>query len=38
MTHSPFVSLSVYVEKFDYHKTDIGEILYTRVLLKYVQA
>ena len=37
MTHSPFVSLSDHVEKFDYHRTDIGKRLYTGVLMKYFE-
>jgi hypothetical protein len=38
MTHSLFVRLSVHVEKFDYHRTGIGKILYIGVLLKYAEA
>jgi hypothetical protein len=38
MTHILFVRPSVHVEKFDYHRTGIGKILYTGVLLKYAEA
>ena len=37
MTHSCFVTHSDHVEKFDYHMSDIGKILYAGVLLKCVE-